>query len=313
MYRISFPRRLGGDTYFDQSTFAIRAGSLSGTAAITIARSGTTPTSITLGCSAILPAASALKWTGRSQIYSGADGFVTIANAADNAYASLKLTQLILDDSAYLSSPSSGVLKITGSGGLNTRFSSTGASGGYIDGYDTTNAAERWFLGYGGSAGGLSISMVTFGSNAILGFYSNTGKVYVGNSTYDNEVSIGDATHRPSNVFGAIGTFGNSFPVTLIDNRLQMGGTTSSFPALRRSGAQLDVILADASALAVICAKSFYVCDYTYANLPGTPLVGMIACVTDSSVSTWGSTVAAGGANKVLAFYNGTNWTVLGK
>jgi len=49
----------------------------------------------------------------------------------------------------------------------------------------------------------------------------------------------------------------------------------------------------------------------TYASLP-TGVAGMTAYVTDSTVNTWGSTVAGGGANKVLAFFNGTNWTVAG-
>lgn len=48
-----------------------------------------------------------------------------------------------------------------------------------------------------------------------------------------------------------------------------------------------------------------------FANLP-TGVAGMTAYVTDSTVNTWGATIAGGGANKVLAFYNGTNWTVAG-
>lgn len=50
----------------------------------------------------------------------------------------------------------------------------------------------------------------------------------------------------------------------------------------------------------------------TYANRPGTPAAGMTIYITDSSTATWGATIAGGGANKVLAFYNGTNWTVAG-
>jgi hypothetical protein len=50
----------------------------------------------------------------------------------------------------------------------------------------------------------------------------------------------------------------------------------------------------------------------TYAQLPATPLAGMMCYVTDSNTATWGATVAAGGANKVLTWYNGTNWTVAG-
>jgi hypothetical protein len=51
----------------------------------------------------------------------------------------------------------------------------------------------------------------------------------------------------------------------------------------------------------------------TFAALPATPVEGMLATVTDSNTNTWGATVASGGANRVLAYYDGTNWTVAGK
>ena len=47
-------------------------------------------------------------------------------------------------------------------------------------------------------------------------------------------------------------------------------------------------------------------------GLPASPVHGMIMAVTDSNTTTWGATVAGGGTNKVLAFYNGTAWTVMG-
>lgn len=50
----------------------------------------------------------------------------------------------------------------------------------------------------------------------------------------------------------------------------------------------------------------------TFANRPGTPVTGMVITVTDSTVNTFGATVAGGGGNTVLAWYNGTNWTVIG-
>lgn len=49
-----------------------------------------------------------------------------------------------------------------------------------------------------------------------------------------------------------------------------------------------------------------------FASLPASPVVGMLACVNNSNTAVWGATIAGGGANKVLAFYNGTNWTVAG-
>ena len=48
------------------------------------------------------------------------------------------------------------------------------------------------------------------------------------------------------------------------------------------------------------------------ANLPGTPLAGMIARVSDASAPVIGTTVAGGGAAYALVNYNGANWTVIG-
>lgn len=51
--------------------------------------------------------------------------------------------------------------------------------------------------------------------------------------------------------------------------------------------------------------------SFAFADLP-TPSLGMMAVVSDSNTVTWGATIAGGGANAVLAWYNGTNWTVIG-
>lgn len=47
-----------------------------------------------------------------------------------------------------------------------------------------------------------------------------------------------------------------------------------------------------------------------FAKLPVNPKTGMIACVTDSTVATWGGIIAGDGANTALAFFDGTNWVV---
>jgi hypothetical protein len=46
---------------------------------------------------------------------------------------------------------------------------------------------------------------------------------------------------------------------------------------------------------------------------PGASIEGAIAAVTDSTTSTWGATISGGGTNHVLAYCDGTNWTVAGK
>ncbi len=48
-------------------------------------------------------------------------------------------------------------------------------------------------------------------------------------------------------------------------------------------------------------------------DVPASPTHGMIAAIDDSTTDTWGATITGGGSKKVLGFYNGTNWTVIGK
>jgi hypothetical protein len=50
----------------------------------------------------------------------------------------------------------------------------------------------------------------------------------------------------------------------------------------------------------------------TVANLPATPVVGMLTRVTDATAPAVGSTVAGGGAAAALVWWNGSNWTVIG-
>jgi hypothetical protein len=59
---------------------------------------------------------------------------------------------------------------------------------------------------------------------------------------------------------------------------------------------------------AVIAAST----AYEVSTLPGTPVVGMIARVTDATAPAVGSTVTGGGAAAALCWYNGANWSVIG-
>jgi hypothetical protein len=47
-----------------------------------------------------------------------------------------------------------------------------------------------------------------------------------------------------------------------------------------------------------------------YAALPAAPSEGMVRGVTNSTTAVWGAVIAGGGANHVLAYYNGTAWIV---
>ena len=52
----------------------------------------------------------------------------------------------------------------------------------------------------------------------------------------------------------------------------------------------------------------------TVSALPGSPATGQLAAVTDGAASlAWGATVTGGGSTTYLVWWNGTNWSVIGK
>src|ERR1035441_739906 len=54
--------------------------------------------------------------------------------------------------------------------------------------------------------------------------------------------------------------------------------------------------------------------SYLFAALPGAPGIGQMAVVVDSTVNTWGTAITVGGGLlKVLAWFNGSGWAVIGK
>ena len=52
----------------------------------------------------------------------------------------------------------------------------------------------------------------------------------------------------------------------------------------------------------------------TFANLPAASAIyeGITRAVTDSTTAAWGATITGGGTHHVLAYCNGSAWTVAG-
>jgi hypothetical protein len=94
--------------------------------------------------------------------------------------------------------------------------------------------------------------------------------------------------------------------------------TVTGFGATITVGGGTNVVLAfcDGTNWRVACsapgAYSTPLTPVLYAWLPASPIKGLIAIVADSTTDTWGTTIAGGGTHVVLAFYDGTNWTVAG-
>lgn len=91
--------------------------------------------------------------------------------------------------------------------------------------------------------------------------------------------------------------------------RIQFGGTTSSFPSLKRSATTLQVRLADDSAFAPLEASTLTTSNaYTVATLPAAGVAGRRAYVTDATAPTFLGALTGGGAVKCPVFDNGTAW-----
>lgn len=71
-------------------------------------------------------------------------------------------------------------------------------------------------------------------------------------------------------------------------------------------GTYRDLLLRNLTASGLLCAGT-----YTVSTLPSASANAYkFATVSDSSVTTFGSTVAGSGSSKVMVYSNGTNWTV---
>lgn len=93
--------------------------------------------------------------------------------------------------------------------------------------------------------------------------------------------------------------------------RISMGPTNTTGVSLTKPASQtyFEARNGDNSAYVGIRTQYLHANPVAFASLP-TGVEGMLVPVTDSSTATWGATIAGGGANRVLAYFNGTNWTV---
>lgn len=148
------------------------------------------------------------------------------------------------------------------------------------------------------------------GGTTVRGIFNNGGiiRMYGGSIT----VSGGSvATH-------CISSAGTTTEVHHVRLKRTAGGTSYD---LHRSGGTLSVnkvVRDDGVALTTngtitYLSPTLNSSAVTFANAISSPVEGTIQAFTDSSTATWGATITGGGANHVLGYYNGTNWTVMGK
>jgi hypothetical protein len=206
----------------------------------------------------------------------------------------------------------------------------TGTSGATIpllNGANTWSAAQTFpagsaatpslivgAAGYGLFQGTSQIGLSVAGASKLdygltnSGAWSFSGNVYVngdiraanGNFIYWNSGSL--MSNPSDGQILLLNAAQNSF------GRLMFGGTTSSFPALKRSAATFVVRLADDSGNADISMRLSQPQGFTVATLPVSPPTGSTAYVTDAVACTFLATLTGGGSAYCPVTYNGAAW-----
>lgn len=151
-----------------------------------------------------------------------------------------------------------------------------------------------------------------------------------------NSLGVGiapDGTTGDTLVAGGLATGGNAAPGTAGDlyvgraSGSQLGviglGNSAASPVAQLTAGQNDAasnaVLAigvDGSNVGVFGNVYFRLrSGLSFANLPAasSSFEGALASIIDSTTATWGAVITGGGANHVLAYCDGTNWTVAGK
>jgi hypothetical protein len=207
-----------------------------------------------------------------------------------------------------------------------------------VEGMRVASTSRNVLIG-GSTDGGFKIDIQNSGSSGTLRAYDQTPttgatsvivRAGAGQSTTDltQFVTLSNGTsgvRSNGSIFGgtavAIGAVGgstNPFGVLLgsgadirWSNAASFGGGTPDISLYRASANTLQVGDGGSNSNGLLYLKGVRPVGSTVATLPtASGNTGMIATVTDATVTTIGTTVAGGGGNTVLVWSNGTNWRI---
>jgi hypothetical protein len=267
---------------------------------------------VTLGTGGLsLPNTMALRSTSYDMVRTNGDGSVDHLGYA--GYRGLLgvngATYVYAGDAAgtIMLSVSTGGMAIAGSINPQSRNTYTlgDASGNY------------WNAAYFGPNGFAAYNTFTDASN-----YERLSSFWAGNIACFGTQALGTGVARRVRILAGDGVLELTNSATTDFNLLRFGLGTSSFPALRRTGAGLDVVTADNTAWAKLSAgvveSMSYIktATYTVGTLPSaaTAGIGARAFVTDSSLvysgTNLGSNVTAGGAWYCPVYSDGITWRI---
>lgn len=155
--------------------------------------------------------------------------------------------------------------------------------------------------------------VVQFGTDAVQGS-RNDAAYFAGNIAgavgWKAIFQIGDTVNQnPLSASGSVLLLKGS---PTFDKGIDFTGATITTAAFKSPGFIVDGS-GNTTANALTLTTVAKLLPLTFATLPGFPAVGQIAYISDCNTVTWGATAAGSSTNKVLVWYNGSNWTVFGK
>jgi hypothetical protein len=129
---------------------------------------------------------------------------------------------------------------------------------------------------------------------------------------------VGNSAAQEFLAIGGKDAAGNGSGIRIVAYRsIAFSGLTNSNPMIvpGSSPATISFKAADDSAFIPIISKTSQLTagNLAAAGTCNSGAEGTVAVVTNSDVTTWGSTITGASSNRVLAYCNGTNWTVAAK
>lgn len=253
----------------------------------------------TVSCAAINATGSVVLLNNGTNLIFGTSLDVRLARDAANILALRNATtaQTFRVYGTFTDASNGDWLNITKAAGgtatISTQANGTGVAGDLIMGTPT---------------GTITISAAAGAAVTVTGNIISNGSiraataVIAGNASSVGSLSRGYVTFPSDGVFTLSNNAGTDF------GRLQFGGTTSAFPALKRNGVGFDVVRADDTAGSFIRVTGVAVASLPAAATAGA---GARAYVTDATATLTagiGAVVTGGGANQSPVWSDGTNW-----
>jgi len=246
---------------------------------------------------ATIATAAGLKWNPTA---AAGEGLILAAGTATTAVSALSQTQtwnnaavafnaldFTVTDTA--SAAGSNALRIRGGAAGTTNLLSVNKSGQVVCGPT--------------SVGSTALPSLCFPSDLNTGFYLGTGNQMIFTVANADRMNFSDGLKLHASSY--IGFSNTAYSVY---------GTAMDIAISRVSAGVLGVgngTAADFSGRPKLTSTIH--AGVAIASLNASPTTGEIQSVTDSLVPVIGSTVVAGGAAKALVWWNGANWTVIGK